>query len=355
MEETVVATGSHDQPNLYGHLSAQTQLVSALKADKLHHAWLFSGIPGIGKATLAYFFVRYLLSIQETEENGLFGDSLPPPPLPDRLTDLPTDSDLFQLIANKSHPDFRLVQRSADEKTGRMRADIAIAQIRDLSQFLHMTPSLSKWRVVMIDGAEEMNRAAANALLKILEEPPKNAIVILVSHAPGRLLPTLRSRCRHLRLAPLDETSLQAVWQDIARGRGLSESDFQLGQQVFPGSIGHILSFCELDGAKLLGYFDQYFGQGAKTSRADLIKLTDEIASCDEEQFQLFLSLFSFWLASQIKFRACQPDYNAFSLQNWTDLWDQARHKLKRLQQAHLDKKMVLLEIFCAIDELVRR
>lgn len=352
MSQPHMITGPHDQTHLSGHVSACDQICTAIKNNHVHHAWLLSGMQGIGKATLGYFFARYLLAIPTEVAGGLFGETLPQAPLPEHLTDLETQTDLFQLVANGSHPDFRLIKRSVDEKTGRMKTEISVSQIRALSAFLHKTPSLAAWRVVLIDSAEEMNRSAANALLKILEEPPKNALVILISHAPGRLLPTLRSRCRHLRLSALEDEHVSEIWHPISEIRNLSQQDYLSAKQIFPGSIGQILSFCEFGGGELITQIQTHFDSAQRPSRADFIKFAEDLATKEEAQFILFQAILQHWLSTHIKQRALQMAGHA-KLNVWTQLWQETIHKLKRLQQAHLDRKMVLFEIFCAIDDVL--
>src|SRR4029077_17008291 len=139
-------------------------------------------------------FARYLLAGQQG--GGLFGDA------PEGLA-VPADASGANLVGARSHPDLFHLRRTLNPDTGRMRAEIVVDDVRGLGEFMHMTPAMGDWRVAIIDSADEMNRNAANAVLKILEEPPPNAVLLIVAHAPGRLLPTIRSRCRRLALHPL--------------------------------------------------------------------------------------------------------------------------------------------------------
>ncbi len=184
---------------LVGHEQAERTMLAAQQSGRLHHAWLLTGPRGIGKATLAWRFARFLLAGQD--QGGLFGGA------PESL-DVPADAPGRHLVDARSHPDLFHLRRSLNRDTGRMRAEIAVDDVRDLGGFMHMTPAMGKARVAIVDAADEMNRNSANAVLKILEEPPPNAVLLIVAHAPGRLLPTIRSRCRRLALQPLSEDTV---------------------------------------------------------------------------------------------------------------------------------------------------
>ena len=189
----IAVTPPRERLKLVGHGEAEQTLLSAFQSGRLPHAWLISGPRGIGKATLAYRFARFLLN--GGSEGGLFGG-------PDDLS-VPAESSVAHRVAAQAHPDLRVVERTANERTGKLRTEIVVDDVRDLSHFLRLTPSDGGWRIAIVDAADEMNRNAANALLKILEEPPDRAVLLVVSHAPGRLLPTIRSRCRKLVMKPL--------------------------------------------------------------------------------------------------------------------------------------------------------
>jgi DNA polymerase-3 subunit delta' len=174
-------------PILLGHTEAEATILDAMRAGRMHHAWLITGPEGVGKATLAYRFARRLLAGRAAE------DSLALDPA----------NTVFRRVAAGSHADLKTIERVVNDKTKRMQAQIPVEKVREINGFMSLTPAEGGWRVVVVDGAEELNQASANALLKILEEPPPRAILLLVCAAPGRLLPTIRSRCRRLRLTPL--------------------------------------------------------------------------------------------------------------------------------------------------------
>jgi DNA polymerase-3 subunit delta' len=184
-------------PMLFGHEEALAELWQQHQQGKLAHGWLFSGPQGIGKATLAYKFARAILA----EEGS---------------TDIADVHPVFKRIASHAHTDFRVVEPEYDEKKGEFAREISVDQAREIAEFLSLTPGEGNWRVVIIDSIDQLNVNAANAILKILEEPPGQALLILISHNPGKLLPTIRSRCRQLRLSPLEQKTFARVLRNVA-------------------------------------------------------------------------------------------------------------------------------------------
>ena len=153
-----------EQPAFFGHSAAETAFRDGIASGRLHHAWLMAGPRGIGKATLAWRFARFLLCGQQ--QGGLFGGGAA------AGLDVSADAPGRSLVDARSHPDLFHLRRTLNPDTGRMRAEIAVDDVRDLGAFMHMTPAMGQWRVALVDSADEMNRNSANAVLKILEEPP---------------------------------------------------------------------------------------------------------------------------------------------------------------------------------------
>jgi DNA polymerase III subunit delta' len=170
-----------------GHEDAKREWSDAIATGKLHHGWLLRGPRGIGKARLALQFAAQLLGANPHPE---FSET--------------ADGRVGRLIAAGSHPDLRIIRRPIDDK-GKEKSEIPVDSVRELSQFFSLRPAMGGWRVAIIDAVDELNRFGANAVLKTLEEPPSRAVLLLVSHGEQALLPTVRSRCRVLRLGPLDE------------------------------------------------------------------------------------------------------------------------------------------------------
>jgi len=222
---------------ILGQERAIDAFASAWASRKLHHAWLLAGPKGVGKSSFAKAAARRVLA----EAAG------PPVDQPGIVT--PDDHPIVKLVEAGSHPDMRWVERLVNEKTGNLARGIKVEQVRELGEFMAMTAALSPWRVAVIDTIDELETSAANALLKMLEEPPANTLFFLVSHAPGRLLPTIRSRCRRLDFANLDDDAMTSILETQAPA--LTASQRQQIIAMSNGSAGRALALAELDLAKL--------------------------------------------------------------------------------------------------------
>lgn len=211
--------------------------LSALGGDRLHHGWLLVGPEGVGKGGIARAFTKALLSDRAPQDVETFLGGWPDPAI--RLVDAGT------------HPDLTALQRlPKDRKSegGELARNIAVDQVRDLSRFLHLAPSMARRRVVIIDSVDDMERGAANALLKNLEEPPSGVVFLLISHSPGRLLPTIRSRCRTLIFSPLSDAEVDRV---LAEMLDIRADDRRLLVEAAQGSPGRALAMRDLDIADL--------------------------------------------------------------------------------------------------------
>jgi DNA polymerase-3 subunit delta' len=346
---------------LLGHPAAERHLAEAFAGGRLAHAWLIAGPRGIGKATLAFRFARFVLAAGHGD-GGLFAAAPA-----DDLALAPTDP-VFRQVASGGHPDLLTVERGYDEKLDRRRSEISVDDIRAVGGFLRLTPATGGWRVVVIDSADEMSRNAANALLKLLEEPPSRALLLLVCHAPGQLLPTIRSRCRRLDLAPLAAPLLGDL---LRRYRpGLAEADAALLTRLAEGSIGRAMALAEEGGAELHEALSDLLVAMPKPDHAALHALGDRVArKGGETLFRTLAELLLDWLARLIRLGSGAPPAElrpgeaaamrrllaASSLDQWLALWEKTARLVAQTDSVYLDRKLVWLTILLDIEALARR
>src|SRR5947209_5696866 len=240
-----IAPPPRTNPDLLGHDEADAELRRLFDSGRMPHALLLSGPRGIGKATLAFRLARFVLAqgAGEGMAPALFGDDTA-----GGLAISP-DSGVFRRVASGGHADLLTVERAYDPRRRRMRSEIVVDDAREIASFLRLTPAEGGWRVVVVDGADEMNRNAANSLLKILEEPPKRTVLLLVAHSPGRLLPTIRSRCRRFPLQPLPAAIVRDL---LTRYRpDLPDAQAEALTALSAGSIGRALDLAAAGGVEL--------------------------------------------------------------------------------------------------------
>ena len=279
----------------YGNALAKHAFAAALDGGSLHHAWLFAGPEGVGKASFAMLAARRILAGAGQSDDFA----------------IPPDDRTQHLIDAGSHPDFRKLERlPKDEKKPEqgLARSITVAQVRALEPFLGVKPTYSDRRVVLIDSADDLERNGANALLKNLEEPPPGTVFLLVSHAPGRLLPTIRSRCRLLRFEPLDDGEMRAALTDAGAKSGQIDELVRVGQ----GSPAQALAMAGLDVAGL----DKALGELAKGDPTNAVRAQ---------------------LASALALKAAQPRYEAFLDRAPRFIADQARARTGEALRTALD------------------
>jgi DNA polymerase-3 subunit delta' len=342
-------------PNIIGHQAALTEASSAIASGRMHHAWLISGPMGIGKATLAYRMARTLLKY------GVGADV--PPDLA-----MAEGDQVYRWIKALSHPDFLLLRRQVDDK-GRIQNVLSVAVARQAVEFFSLSAGEGGWRVCIVDSVDDMNLAAANALLKILEEPPAKSIFLLISHSPGRLLPTIRSRCRKLILSPLSDADVvRAVAQHFPE---MNSDDLNLTAKLAQGSPGRALALIRDSGLEQFRELIRLLMALPALDIAALHALGDRLSRVNAgHSFDAMMEMLTNWLARMIRAGAAgdlpedrvageaaliQRLALAAPLDQWTQVWENIHSLLRRADSVNLSRKQVILSIFSRLAEMAQR
>lgn len=354
-------------PHLVGHGTAERELLRLYHAGRLPHAILVTGPRGIGKATLAFRLARFLLAqsspVEELGEAVLAGSE------DEAGLAIDPGSGVFRRVAAGGHADLLTVERAWDPRRRRLRGEIIVEDTREIAAFFRLSAAEEGWRIVIVDGAEEMNRNAANALLKILEEPPDRGLLLLVSHNPGRLLPTVRSRCRRLVLVPLP-TPLAAELLRRYRPQ-LDEAEAVALSVLSGGSVGRALELAEAGGLELYRSLTELLAQVPAIDLGRLHALTDRLARADAEDAyraseELLARLLARVAADAARGRTGAGEIVtgegaaisrlavAADAARWAALRSEIERSFATARNLNLDRKQTMLGAFFAIEALAR-
>lgn len=319
-------------PDLRGHDHAAAALAEAAGAGRLHHAWLLAGPRGVGKATLAYRFARWLLAERPAgvaEEAPLY---------------LPPAHPVFRRIAAGGHADLRALAPNAGERGVKLM--IRVDEVRQVPRFLGLTAAEGGWRIVIVEQVEAMNAEAQNALLKTLEEPPARALLLLTTAAPDRLLPTIRSRCRRVDLFPLPPPEMEALLAGWLPD--LAPEQRAVLARIAGGAPGRALQLAEGDGLLLHKSVVNFLATLPHPDPHALHALADTLAAKrDGSAYVTFMELLRTSLGEAIRAAGRGQPAPAWiatrPLAQWATLWDTLGRLADETETLNLDRKQAVL------------
>lgn len=338
IEETDRVAGFlHPRENfrLVGQGEALARIARAVRSGKAPQGLLIAGPPGIGKATLAYRIARYILKY------GARADG------PEDLS-VPEKDPVSMQVAAGAHPGLLVLRRAVNPETGRMMNVVSVDEVRKLSGFFHLTSGAGGWRVAIVDTADDMNDAAANALLKALEEPPARSMLMLLSNQPGRLLPTIRSRCQRLNLRPLSDAEVEAELRELVPD--LEDQERAHLAKLSGGSIGAALQLADGEGLALAEEAERLIENATNPDFVALYGLAEKIAR-QTDGMETFGHFLVEALAARIRARAGSDA----PLKRWIEVWEKLGASFARADGLHLEPRQTILSAAHAISNTARR
>jgi DNA polymerase-3 subunit delta' len=323
---------------LYGHGEAERTLLEAYRGGCLPHAWLISGPVGVGKATLAYRMARFVLAHPDPQAREVAA-----------AQSLQVDAahPVARRIAAQAQGDLLVLERTINEKTGKLRQDIQVDDVRRTVTFFGSTAGEGGWRVAIVDAVDELNREGANALLKVLEEPPRRALLLLVSHSAGRVLPTIRSRCRLLALRPL---STDDVARAVAAATSSSERDVAAAAAVAEGSVQRALTFLDGDALGLRNGIIALLERLPTVDPGALHALGDRLHGTDPATLAAFVDAVNAWLSAQLAAGAMEPA----RLDRVAQTWEKVNRAAQEAEEYNLERKPLVFNVFGWLAEASR-
>jgi DNA polymerase-3 subunit delta' len=341
-EAEVGATHPRETTALFGHRDAETALLNAYKSGRIPHAWLIGGAQGIGKATLAYRMARFVLTHRD-----------PLSPQVRRADTLAIDANApaARHIASGAHGSLLLLERTANDK-GVLRTVITVDETRETISFFGSTAAVEGWRVCIVDTVDELNPNAANALLKILEEPPQLSLFLLISHSPARVLPTIQSRCRKLRLRSLStEDVIRAA--ALASGREAGDSALKQAAAASEGSVAQALTLLGGDALKLQQRTAAMLATLPRVDPRELHALGDSLGLSDRVALSAFIDSIDRWMSERLRVDGTS-NANLPRLARLAEVWEKIARAARDTQDYNLERKPLVFSVFSMLAEATR-
>jgi DNA polymerase-3 subunit delta' len=327
-------------PVLFGHVSAEAALLSAYRSGRVPHAFLLAGPQGIGKATLAYRMARFVLAHPDPAAREV-----------QQASSLVVDpkNPVARRIAAQAQPDLLVIERTLNEK-GVLHKQIAVEDIRKTVGFFGSTAGEGGWRVAIVDAVDELNRSGANALLKILEEPPERALLLLVSHSAARVLATLRSRCRIVTLRPLAEADVAAAVAAAMQSTA-DNPDIAAAAVAADGSVARALALLDAGALDLRRQALDLLDRLPATDPKALHALGEALAGTDPQLLAAFIDTVNLWLSGCL----VQGQNTIERQARLADAWQRINSAARDAETFNLERKPLVFNVFGLLAEAVRQ
>ncbi|MBV9533682.1 MAG: DNA polymerase III subunit delta' [Bradyrhizobium sp.] len=328
---------------LFGHREAETALLSAYRSGRMPHAWLIGGPPGIGKATLAYRMARFVLTHRSPLAPDVHGA---------KTLWIDPNEPVARQVAAGAHGGLLTLERTLNER-GVMRTVITVDETRETISFFGSTAAVQGWRICIVDTVDELNPNAANALLKILEEPPQQSLFFLISHAPARVLATIQSRCRKLPLRALvqdDVVSAAAQAASIDR----DNPELREAAAVSEGSVARALTLLGGDAVKLRQRTAALLATLPTIDPRELHALGDALGTSDRVALAAFVDSIDRWVAQRLRAPDLDANANLPRLAQLAEVWEKIARAARDTQDYNLERKPLVFSVFDMLAEATR-
>jgi DNA polymerase III subunit delta' len=328
-----------DAAVFFGHGNAERTLLDAYRSGRIPHAWLLGGPSGIGKATLAYRMARYVLAHPDASAQAVQQA---------QTLELDPSHPVVRRVAGQADPDLLVLERTENEN-GVMRTVIVVEQTARTVSFFGSTAGAGGWRVCIVDSADELNAASANKLLKVLEEPPQRSLFLLVSHAPGRLIATIRSRCRRLDLRPLGEADVAEAAAALI-GSSPDGPDIRAAAAAADGSVARALTLLGGPALALRQRVMALLEALPATDPRALHALGDALGGSDDGTLTAFVDTVRDWLSQRLD----TPPREPRRLARVAEVWEKVNRAAREAEVFHLDRKPLVFAVFGLLAEAAR-
>jgi DNA polymerase-3 subunit delta' len=338
--EEGAAKSPRETTSLFGHAEAEKALLDAYKTGRIAHAWLIGGPSGIGKATLAYRLARFVLanpdpySLEVQKASSLNVDPAHP---------------VARRMAAQAQGDLLVLERVVNEQTGKLYTVIRVDDVRRTVSFFGSTAGEGGWRIAVVDAVDDLQREGANALLKVLEEPPQRSLILLVSNAPGRELPTIRSRCRQLLLRPLEDEDVARALAE-ATGRAAQDAEIQQAVAAAEGSVGRALGLLEGQALALRQRVLDLLVQLPDVDARALHALGDAMGGADPKVLDAFMDLINGWLSARLG----EMGQEKARMVRVAETWERVNRAAHEVETYNLERKPLVFAVFGALAEAAR-